>query len=158
MTSLHTRPPTRVLRGHPATLPVLLAAAVVLGALAGHDDGRLLVPVDRPVAEAAVGLRSPAWDRAMTAASAFGGVPSVAAGMGAAVLLVWRRCRTLALALVVAGAVRPAVAVALKELVGRPRPDLDPLVVGHGPSFPSGHVLAAVALWGLLPPVVAVFQ
>jgi hypothetical protein len=31
------------------------------------------------------------------------------------------------------------------------------MVNGTGPSFPSGHVMAAVALWGLLPLVVALY-
>jgi hypothetical protein len=39
--------------------------------------------------------------------------------------------------------------------VDRERPDLSRLVDGTGPSHPSGHVLAAVALWGLLPPLVS---
>ena len=43
----------------------------------------------------------------------------------------------------------------LKNLVGRQRPDLGRLVEGTGYSFPSGHVLAAIALYGLIPLVVA---
>jgi undecaprenyl-diphosphatase len=45
------------------------------------------------------------------------------------------------------------VELALKALVDRPRP---PLAVGFGSSFPSGHVLAAAAFWGLVPPWVYV--
>lgn len=40
----------------------------------------------------------------------------------------------------------------------RPRPDLSGLVSGQGKSFPSGHVLAAISLWGLLPAVVALYS
>ena len=54
-----------------------------------------------------------------------------------------------------ASAARPAVEWVLKELVDRARPDIDRLVPGKGPSFSSGHVMAAIAIWGLLPPVVA---
>ncbi len=43
----------------------------------------------------------------------------------------------------------------LKEIVGRDRPDLDRLIRGTGVTHPSGHVLAAVTLWGLLPPIVS---
>ena len=46
----------------------------------------------------------------------------------------------------------------LKAVVGRDRPDLERLVAGNGPSFPSGHVMAAVALWGLVPLVVALYS
>jgi undecaprenyl-diphosphatase len=45
----------------------------------------------------------------------------------------------------------------LKAVVGRDRPDLERLVNGHGPAFPSGHVMASVALWGLVPLVVGLF-
>ncbi|MGH9032979.1 MAG: phosphatase PAP2 family protein, partial [Acidimicrobiia bacterium] len=50
---------------------------------------------------------------------------------------------------------RPLFEFVLKASVGRERPDLDRLVGADGPSFPSGHPLAAIALWGLVPPVVA---
>lgn len=43
----------------------------------------------------------------------------------------------------------------MKDRIGRLRPDIDRLGDGTGFSHPSGHVLAAVALWGLLPPLVA---
>ena len=67
----------------------------------------------------------------------------------------WHQCRALAWTLLAATAARPLLEWVLKELVGRARPDIDRLVPGNGPSFPSGHVMAAVAIWGLLPPVVA---
>ena len=52
---------------------------------------------------------------------------------------------------------RPLLEFTLKASVGRDRPDLERLVAGNGPSFPSGHVMAAVALWGLVPLVVALY-
>jgi membrane-associated phospholipid phosphatase len=45
----------------------------------------------------------------------------------------------------------------IKALVDRDRPDFERLVAGNGPSFPSGHVMAAIALWGLLPVVVSLY-
>ena len=45
----------------------------------------------------------------------------------------------------------PLFEVGFKELVDRVRPSLDQLVSGNGPSFPSGHVLASVGFYGLLP-------
>ncbi|WP_051710433.1 phosphatase PAP2 family protein [Andreprevotia chitinilytica] len=39
---------------------------------------------------------------------------------------------------------------ALKRLVNRPRPDLEHLMAVHGPSFPSGHAMAAMTLYGAL--------
>ena len=52
---------------------------------------------------------------------------------------------------------RPLLEFAVKALVDRERPDLDRLVAGNGPSFPSGHVMASIALWGLLPLVVSLY-
>jgi undecaprenyl-diphosphatase len=69
--------------------------------------------------------------------------------------LVLRTCRPMFFLLLAATLARPALEWTLKVAVDRDRPDLDRLVPGNGPSFPSGHVMAAVALWGLVPPVVA---
>ena len=52
---------------------------------------------------------------------------------------------------------RPLLEFTLKEVVSRDRPDLSRMVDGTGFSFPSGHVMAAVALWGLLPVVVGLY-
>ena len=52
---------------------------------------------------------------------------------------------------------RPLLEFTVKALVDRDRPDLERLVPGNGPSFPSGHVMAAVALWGLVPLVMALY-
>ena len=57
----------------------------------------------------------------------------------------------------VATLARPVIEFTVKALVGRDRPDLERLVPGNGPSFPSGHVMASVALWGLVPLVVALY-
>jgi hypothetical protein len=53
--------------------------------------------------------------------------------------------------LVVAVMLNPAIEIGLKELIGRARPDLARLLPGRGPSFPSGHVLASVGFYGLIP-------
>ncbi|MBT8202642.1 MAG: phosphatase PAP2 family protein [Acidimicrobiia bacterium] len=73
-------------------------------------------------------------------------------------LAVWawatKRCTTTVAIIVAAIAINPLFEVLFKELVGRVRPDLDQLLPGNGPSFPSGHVLAAVGFYGLVPLVV----
>jgi undecaprenyl-diphosphatase len=63
----------------------------------------------------------------------------------------------LAIAIVVAVALRPLFELLLKDVVGRPRPDLDRMVNGVGYSHPSGHVLATITLYMLLPAVVALY-
>src|SRR5690606_23141151 len=72
-------------------------------------------------------------------------------------LVTWRRCRAVGVAFLVATFSRPAIEFVLKLVVDRERPDLERMVAGNGPSFPSGHVMAAVALWGLLPLLVSLY-
>jgi membrane-associated phospholipid phosphatase len=66
-----------------------------------------------------------------------------------AILLVARKCRSLATLLAVSAVSALVVEVAVKFLIDRPRPG----TVGFLASFPSGHVMAAVAWWGLVPAV-----
>ncbi|MGQ0670642.1 MAG: phosphatase PAP2 family protein, partial [Actinomycetota bacterium] len=69
--------------------------------------------------------------------------------------LITRRCRVVLFVVVVAFAMNPLVEWALKAAVDRPRPELLTLVRGRGPSFPSGHVIASVGFYGMLPLLVA---
>ena len=69
----------------------------------------------------------------------------------------WRRCRAVAIAVVVATYCKPLFETVLKTAVDRERPAFDQMVPGNGPSFPSGHVMAAMALWGMLPLVVSLY-
>jgi undecaprenyl-diphosphatase len=77
-----------------------------------------------------------------------------------AVVVTWayRHCHTLALTLAAAVLMKPPLEFIVKLLIDRDRPNLDRLIDGSGPSHPSGHVLAAVALWGFLPPLVSTFS
>ena len=52
---------------------------------------------------------------------------------------------------------KPLFETVLKTAVDRERPDFDQMVPGNGPSFPSGHVMAAMALWGMLPLIVSLY-
>ena len=65
--------------------------------------------------------------------------------------LVTKRHRVLVLVIAAAVLLNPVVEVAFKELIGRVRPAVAQLLPGNGPSFPSGHVLAAVGFYGLMP-------
>jgi undecaprenyl-diphosphatase len=64
--------------------------------------------------------------------------------------LLWRLCRTLAVALGVLVASAVAVDIGLKLLVDRTRPSGALVDTALG-SFPSGHVIHAVVIFGLLP-------
>jgi len=112
---------------------------------------------DGPITNACVALRSPAVDRAARWASRLGSTPVVLAAGAASVALAARRCRSVALVMLVTVAARPPVEWLLKELVGRPRPSGARLVAGTGFSYPSGHVLAAAATWGFVPVIAGLY-
>ncbi len=137
------------------SVPLVALAFVLLVVLAAVDGGSTLLEVDEPVTRALLDLRSAPLDHVVKAVSGLGGTTVAVAMFVVLFLLVWHECRPLAWTLLAASAVRPLLEWTLKELVDRGRPDIDRLVPGNGPSFPSGHVMAAVAIWGLVPPVVA---
>jgi undecaprenyl-diphosphatase len=156
--TLHQHPPAtpaRVLLRWGMAVPALLGLFTVLAMAAALDEGSALLTLDEPVSRALMEIRSGALDEVVKTVSGLGGLTVVTVVLAVLVLLVWHECRALAYTLLAASAARPPLEWALKELVDRPRPDMDRLVAGNGPSFPSGHVMAAVAIWGLLPPVVA---
>ncbi|MCA1692037.1 MAG: phosphatase PAP2 family protein [Acidimicrobiales bacterium] len=137
------------------TIPVVVSVFAFLAIAAAVDGGSLLLTWDEPVTRALSDLHSPGLDGIVRALSTLGGLTVVTLVLLLLVLLVWHECRSLALVLLGASLARPLLEWSLKELVDRPRPSLGQLVAGNGPSFPSGHVMAAFAIWGLLPPVVA---
>ncbi|MDQ3680189.1 MAG: phosphatase PAP2 family protein [Actinomycetota bacterium] len=158
--SLHRHPPltpAAVLLRFRFTVPLLLGAFVFLALAAAVSDAALLRVWDEPVQRAVENARTPWLDTLVMAISQLGGTTIAVVGLLVLLSVVLAQCRSLALALFLATAARPLLEWALKRIIDRPRPDLDRLVHGEGPSFPSGHPLAAMALWGLLPPVVALF-
>jgi membrane-associated phospholipid phosphatase len=140
----------------PLLVPFAIVLPLVLGVLAMVDRGRLLL-WDQPLTSAAVDSRSPLVDDLALAVSRLGAW-SVVFPLGAALAFAAsRRCSRLAWIIVVTVAARPGIEWLLKDVVERPRPHGDRLVPGTGFSFPSGHVLAAVATWAFLPAVVALY-
>lgn len=141
----------------PRGLVLALALAfVLLAGAAATDAASPLLLVDRPVQEMVVESRRPQLDQAFLVLTHLG-ASTVAVPVALAVAaLVWRRCSPLALSILAAVAVRPVLEVGFKAVIARSRPEIDPLVDISSASFPSGHVFTAVAVWGLLPTVVAV--
>lgn len=135
-------------------LAVLLAAAAVAAMFAG---GQTLLTWDEPIQRGVEARRNAGLDDFFRTVSRLGSTVVVLALGGIAALATWRRCPAVAMALVAATLSRPAIEFVLKLTVGRDRPDFDRMVNGTGYSFPSGHVMAAVALWGLLPVVVGLY-
>lgn len=133
-------------------LVVTLAGFAALGALVAFAEPTLLA-FDLHVQHLVMAGRGSWLDGAMTALTALGDRVVILPLTGA--LALWSYAtgrRRLAVAvIVVAVLANPLVEVAFKELFGRARPDLARLLPGNGPSFPSGHVLAAAGFYGLLP-------
>lgn len=154
---LHGHPPltpAAVILKYRWTVPLLAAIFAVLAVLAWRNNGSALRTWDDPVQRWVEGARTEGGDTVFHALSQLGGLTVVVIGLTILLLLLYRRCHSLALVLFVAVIARPPLEFVLKLLINRPRPDLERLVEGTGFSFPSGHVMAAIALWGLVPPVV----
>jgi undecaprenyl-diphosphatase len=132
-----------------------LFLALATGALVANSW--LLLQWDEPVQRFVESHRTEHLDSFFRLASRMGStivVLSVGAVLSA---LIFFRCRAVAIAVLAATLARPALEFTMKELVGRDRPELSQMVSGDGHSFPSGHPMAAMAIWGMVPVVVGLF-
>jgi len=157
---LHQHPPatpSSFFREHRHVLVAIGAVFGFLALAATIANGWLLLRWDEPIQRFVENNRSGALDTFFLTASRLGSTMIVLTLGGLFAVLTWNRCRAVSVALIVATLGRPLLEYVLKALVDRDRPDLERMVNGHGPSFPSGHVMAAVAIWGLLPLVVGLF-
>jgi membrane-associated phospholipid phosphatase len=136
---------------------VAACAFVVLAVLATVDHGSVLLSLDEPLQIRVERNRSDAWTDFFSAVTRLGSGVAVAIVVTSLAVLGWRRCRPLVLLLLAATLLRWPVESGFKALIGRERPDLDPLRHAAGKSFPSGHVLAAFLIWGILPFFVLLF-
>jgi undecaprenyl-diphosphatase len=136
-----------------ALLVVLLGLAVA----AAVRNGQLLLTWDEPIQRSVEANRTPLLDQVFRKVSFLGSTVMVLTLGALGTAIAWRRCRAVALAVAVATITRPLVEFSFKTSVDRTRPEFEQLVAGTGPSFPSGHVMAAAALWGLAPAVVVLY-
>jgi undecaprenyl-diphosphatase len=157
---LHCTPPLTpagLFGRRPVLLAVLGMALLGLAVAAWASRGWLLLVWDEPVQRFVEDARS-AWATGIVRRISFLGSTTVVLALGCMLAAAaWRRCRAVAVVVIIAMLSRPLLEFTLKALVDRDRPDLERLVPGNGPSFPSGHVMAAVALWGLVPLVVGLY-
>lgn len=120
------------------------------------SEETFLLQVDAAVQETTIEARTGWLDTTMVMLTELG--TRYVIGVLAAGMAVWAwatgRCRTTVLVIGAAVLINPAFEILFKELVGRVRPNLDQILPGNGPSFPSGHVLASVGFYGLIPLVV----
>jgi undecaprenyl-diphosphatase len=157
---LHRHPPLTPVSFYASRRTLLVLIGGLFGVLAIAAivaSSRVLLTWDEPITRWLVANRTPALDTFFRSVSRLASTSTILILGPVLVALTWHRCRAVALAIAAATLARPLLEFTLKELVDRPRPDLGRLVNGIGPSFPSGHVMAAVALWGLLPIVVGLF-
>jgi undecaprenyl-diphosphatase len=157
---LHADPPVTlrsVLFARRRLLLGLVALLVVFAVAAVVENGYLLLTWDKPIQQTVESRRTPFLNEVFLAISRLGSTPVVLTLGAIGVLVTWSRCRAVSMALAVATLTRPGFEYVFKALVDRDRPNLNRLVSGDGPSFPSGHVLASAALWGMLPVVVSLY-
>ena len=149
--------PASVLLPRPRLVAALALLLVALAVAASVANGQTLLTWDEPIQRAVESSRTADLDQFFRTMSRLGSTVIVLALGGLGALFTWRRCPAVALALVAATLSRPLIEFTLKSTVERDRPDFERMVPGNGYSFPSGHVMAAVALWGLLPAVVGLY-
>lgn len=137
----------RVLLGSRAFLIATVVITVVFGAVTTSNPEWLLA-VDEPVSE---------WFRGLIEDGGFAtlvthlGSPNLAVALGAiGVVALWRRCRASAITLALLVASAAVTDIVLKVIVNRPRP-ANPVVATALSSFPSGHVIHVVVMFGLIP-------
>jgi undecaprenyl-diphosphatase len=140
---------------HVAVVLAALLGALALGAWVA--DGWLLLRWDEPTQRAVEEWRTSGMTAIVKRISFLGSTVAVLSLGTLLAAVAWRRCRAVAAVVLIATFSRPLLEFTLKALVDRERPDLERLVNGAGPSFPSGHVMAAAALWGLVPLVVTLY-
>ena len=106
---------------------------------------------DEPLMLALHNLSQPWLDTLFIAITHTGGI-LVVLPVTAMFIYLWRRSERITAVLYVAAAITfPLISLLLKSQFDRPRQDLfPPLVVEHTASFPSGHTLTAVAVYGLI--------
>ena len=158
---LHCHPPLTpagVLSSRPRLLAALAAMFVGLAAAALISKGALLLTWDEPIQRAVEDSRTGLADFVFRRISFLGSTKVVLTLGVVLAAIAWRRCRAVGVVVLLALVSRPLLEFTIKATVDRDRPDLARLVAGNGPSFPSGHVMAAVALWGLVPLVVALYS
>lgn len=156
--NLHREPPLTpagVVLRYPWTFPAIVVLFVAMAFAAAVANGALLRVWDEPIRSFISGHRVDWLDTFFLHVTRLGSWQVVVIGLIVLLAIGWRVCAPMAGLLIVATLARPALEWVIKSSVGRERPSVGPLVSSGGPSFPSGHVMAAIALWGLVPPIVA---
>ena len=141
----------RVATGAWLVVAILGVAGFVL--LAGLVATQTRIPFDQPLLDLARG-----WDRYFdlwNLLSNAANVPMIGLGAGIVLWTFWKRRQQEGILVIVVLAAVTAGSQVVKQLVARPRPPgSDTVVPGVAYSFPSGHVLEAVTILGMIAIVV----
>ena len=126
---------------------------VTLTLLAAVDKGAAALDVDRPVTNWAVDERTSGWTAFFRGITNLGNPGIAFAGGLVLAAFAAARSRFTAVLLLALAVARPLASTVVKVGVDRARPTVRHLTSAGGASYPSGHVLAAVAFWGAVPVV-----
>lgn len=146
---------TRQRAGFFLTLGLLIAFATawvfgaVLQDVLGADE---LALIDRPVVRFFALHRERGLTEVMRVVTLLGGTAFVSVTLGLAAVIAYVKTRSPRWPAFLSATIVGAIALddVVKFLVNRPRPEFHPLVYPSGSSFPSGHSVAAAALFGSL--------
>ncbi|MEA1903733.1 MAG: phosphatase PAP2 family protein [Actinomycetota bacterium] len=128
-------------------LVVTIVITTILTIIAASNPDWLL-RIDQPISE---WIRGAGIDLSFAKLVTQLGSPNLAIGVGLiAVVVLWGRCRASALTLGTLMAAALTADIVLKLVVDRPRPP-NPDINTQLSSFPSGHVIQAVVMFGLVP-------
>jgi undecaprenyl-diphosphatase len=106
-------------------------------------------PFDQPLLDAGKGLSQylPEWRGLSDSAN----LPLIAVGAAIVIYLLWTKQRAEAVLVIVILALVTAGSELVKQLVARPRPPgFDNTYLGAVYSYPSGHVLEAITIYGII--------
>jgi len=132
----------------------LIASLGLFGVLAVLASGAAYFPIDLSITQALQGLRSPVFHALMVAVSWLGYMPQAVITLLLPAAAAWWLCyRWEAKMIVLSTAAVVLVNIIVKTVVNRPRPastlvEVYTTLSTH--SFPSGHVMFAVGLFGFL--------
>jgi undecaprenyl-diphosphatase len=144
------RPSTVLLRSRAAVVVALVAALLLT--IGATTEPAWLRSIDMTVSESIRGWGGHAYFRIVTHLGSVNG--AIIVGV-LSTLVLWKRCRPMALAIPGVVAAAMLLDVTLKVIIDRDRP-MDALISTNLGSFPSGHVIMAVAVLGLLVPAVRI--
>jgi undecaprenyl-diphosphatase len=139
---------------------VAVAAALGFGLLTALVAAGITQPFDERVLAWAAGHRTPRLDRVMLEATMLGASILLYAVVAVAILFLWlMRQRGPLLLLLFAGGGGPLVNNALKHAIARARPEVvEHLADVFSPSFPSGHAMNSIVVYGIIAFVVGRFD